>query len=377
MTSEPYLAAQYEMPWRDDIDRYAERIAVGMTVGSWTDVPDVRKPHLARYLGEVGSVERHGERARVTIRYPEANVRPSVAAILTVVFGKLSLDGAIRLVGLDLPSTLLARFPGPRFGIAGLRERLAVFSRPLVMSIFKSENGRSLAEFRAAFDEQVRGGVDFVKDDEIFLADDAAPLRDRIRTAEDLLQAREAKTGQRGLYFPNLAGTPSEVLDLAGEAKRAGASGLLLEPFASGMDVLTDLRRAQIDLPLLVHPAFSGAVVSAPAHGVHPAIWLGLMPRLAGGDLVLFPSPYGSVAMLRPDSLRVAEVLRAPGPHRPVLPGPSAGIHVGLVPTLVRDFGRDLVVNAGGAVHGHPGGTEAGARALMEAVQAAAGTSAP
>ncbi|TGV05263.1 2,3-diketo-5-methylthiopentyl-1-phosphate enolase, partial [Mesorhizobium sp. M00.F.Ca.ET.186.01.1.1] len=51
-------------------------------------------------------------------------------------------------------------------------------------------------------------------------------------------------------------------------------------------------------------------------------------------------------------------------------PVPSAGIHPGLVPQLYADFGLDQIVNAGGGIHGHPGGATAGAKAFVDAIAA-------
>jgi len=56
---------------------------------------------------------------------------------------------------------------------------------------------------------------------------------------------------------------------------------------------------------------------------------------------------------------------------KPVMPVASGGLHPGLVPSLVKIFGLDLVIQAGGGIHGHPGGTSAGARAMRQAVDAA------
>ncbi len=50
---------------------------------------------------------------------------------------------------------------------------------------------------------------------------------------------------------------------------------------------------------------------------------------------------------------------------------PGGGIHPGMVHLLYRDMGRDFMVGAGGAVHGHPMGPSAGARALRQAIDAA------
>lgn len=363
------IVARYRVPWSESLSEKAEAVAVGMTVGSWVDLPDIRKPHLRRYLGEVGAVARDGDQGFFEVRYPIHNVRPSIASLLTVVFGKLSLDGAIRLDALTLPDAFTRAFPGPSNGIAGLRQLLKVPRRPLVMSIFKSENGRTLDEFQEALDDQLAGGVDLVKDDEIFMADEQAPLLDRIKAARDAIDRRQAATGKPGLYIPTLSGTPLEIIEAAHHAVESGAQGFLIAGYTLGLDILTDLRRSGISVPLILHPAFAGGQVGAPGHGVHPGVLLGQLPRLAGADVVLYPSPYGSVAMPGAESLAVADALRLPSAFPAALPGPSAGIHVGILPNLFRDFGPDVMVNAGGAIHGHPGGTRVGAQVLVDAAQ--------
>lgn len=365
-----YITARYRVPWQQDVTKRAEHIAVGMTVGSWTDLPDARKPHLRRYLGQVKDVWRDGSDALMDIQYPLENVRPHIASLLTVVFGKVSLDGQIRLEALELPSAYTDQFPGPRWGIPGIRQILNVPQRPLVMSIFKSENGRYLDEFADAFEAQINGGVDLVKDDEIFLADQFAPLVERIQVARDRLNERTQRTGQKGLYIVNVNGSPATILKTCEKAARAGADGFLISGYTVGLDILSDIRRENIPGILVLHPAFVGGQIADSHFGVHPAILLGTLPRLAGADIVLYPSPYGSVSLPAADSFAVAENLRASDDgHLPVWPGPSAGIHVGMLPTLFRDFGPDVIINAGGAVHGHPDGTEAGARVLVEAAQ--------
>lgn len=362
-----YITARYRVPWSEHLLEQAQTYAIGMTVGSWVDLPDARKPHLRKYLGEVGQVFRRENVGYFEIKYPVDNVRPSLSSLLTVVFGKLSLDGLIRLESVVLPEPYAKQFPGPTHGISGIRSALNVSDRPLVMSIFKSENGRTLQEFRQAFDEQIAGGVDLVKDDEIYMADDDAPLLDRIHSARDALARREASTGQRGLYIPTVSGTPQDIIDTAHVAQEHGAQGFLIAAYTTGLDVLVDLRRTGIHVPLILHPAFAGGQVGGSDRGVHPRVFFGQLPRLAGADVVLYPSPYGSVAMPQAESIAVADALRESSWLAAVLPGPSAGIHVGILPQLFRDFGADIIINAGGAIHGHPDGTRAGARVLSQA----------
>jgi 2,3-diketo-5-methylthiopentyl-1-phosphate enolase len=93
--------------------------------------------------------------------------------------------------------------------------------------------------------------------------------------------------------------------------------------------------------------------------------------RLSGADIVLFPSPYGSVALPKEEALNIANLLQSPNSiHRSAFPTPSAGIHPGLVPTIIRDFGDNTIINAGGGIHGHPQGTTAGGKAFMDVIQA-------
>jgi ribulose-bisphosphate carboxylase large chain len=55
---------------------------------------------------------------------------------------------------------------------------------------------------------------------------------------------------------------------------------------------------------------------------------------------------------------------------KPVLPVASGGLHPRLVPALLETFGNDVVIQAGGGIHGHPDGTVAGAKAMRQAVDA-------
>ena len=49
------------------------------------------------------------------------------------------------------------------------------------------------------------------------------------------------------------------------------------------------------------------------------------------------------------------------------VPSFSCGSHPGLVDTTVKNFGNDVMMSLGGSLHGHPGGTISGARAMRQA----------
>jgi Ribulose 1,5-bisphosphate carboxylase, large subunit len=58
------------------------------------------------------------------------------------------------------------------------------------------------------------------------------------------------------------------------------------------------------------------------------------------------------------------------GGLKPVLPVASGGLYPRLVPALLEIFGNDVVLQAGGGIHGHPDGTVCGAKAMRQAVDA-------
>jgi len=53
------------------------------------------------------------------------------------------------------------------------------------------------------------------------------------------------------------------------------------------------------------------------------------------------------------------------------MPVPSAGIHPGVVGRVLRDYGTDVVLNAGGAIFDHPQGPAAGVQAFLAALDVA------
>ncbi|MDS9201546.1 RuBisCO large subunit C-terminal-like domain-containing protein, partial [Streptococcus pneumoniae] len=196
----------------------------------------------------------------------------------------------------DFEESLLRQFPGPRFGIDGIRDTLGVTGRPLAMSIFKGVIGRDLDYLSDQLRQQALGGVDLVKDDEILFDNPLTPFDKRILAARRVLDEVYAETGHRTLYAVNLSGRTSSLRDKARRARELGADALLFNVHAYGFDVLQELAEdEEVALPLMAHPAFSGAYTSSDFYGVSTALALGKLTRLAGADFSLFPSPYGSV----------------------------------------------------------------------------------
>lgn len=355
-------------------EKKAEGIALGLTIGSWTDLPALEQEQLKQHKGRVVSIQESGREteygweADIQIAYPAANFSADLPAILVTVFGKLSLDGAVQLIDLSFSEDLAGRFPGPKFGVAGIREKTGVYDRPLLMSIFKGVIGRDLAFMEKQLKAQIEGGIDIVKDDEILFDNPLTPFEERVKLGQRVIK----ESGRKALYAVNLSGRTSELKEKARRGVELGASAYLFNVFAYGLDVLQELAEdPDINVPIMAHPAVSGAFTSAPYHGFSTDLMLGKLVRMAGADFTLFPSPYGSVALERSAALKTAQMaLDESVPFKPTFPVPSAGIHPGLVPVLFKDFGTDSIINAGGGVHGHPNGAQGGGRAFRQAIDA-------
>jgi 2,3-diketo-5-methylthiopentyl-1-phosphate enolase len=379
------VIATYLIHDEKDIKKKAEGIALGLTVGTWTDLPLLEQEQLRKHKGEVVHIQELEEservnqyfgkrlkRAIVQIAYPTVNFSADIPALLATVFGKLSLDGEVKLLDVTLPDAWKRQFPGPRFGIDGIRQKVNVYDRPLLMSIFKGIIGRDLAYLTEQLKQQAFGGVDLVKDDEILFDSDVLPFEKRIADGKAVLNEVFEQTGKRTLYAVNLTGKMFELKEKAKRAVELGADVLLFNVFVYGLDVLQGLREdEEIAIPIMAHPAFSGALTPSEFYGVKASLLLGKLLRLAGADFVLFPSPYGSVAIDKEEALGIAkELTDEKEPLKQAFPVPSAGIHPGLVPLLFRDFGVNSVVNAGGGIHGHPDGAAGGGKAFRAAIDA-------
>jgi len=375
-----YVTATYQVFGEaNSFEKKAEGIALGLTIGSWTDLPLLEQQQLAKHKGQVIKIEEFPNithpnsstkiRAEVTIEFPQANFSADIPAILTTIFGKLSLDGEIKLIDIQFSPELANLFPGPTFGLQHFRQTLNVYDRPFLMSIFKGVIGKDLKFLGQQLREQALGGVDFIKDDEILFEHERAPFIERIQLGKQVLQDVYEQTGHRTLYAVNLTGRTTSLLHKAQVATELGADALLFNVHTYGLDVLQELvEHPDVNVPIMAHPALSGAMISSPTYGISSAVLLGTLSRMAGADFSLFPSPYGSVALEKTQALQTAQACLLEQPWKQTIPVPSAGIHPGMVPQLVQDFGIDCVINAGGGIHGHPEGAQGGGRAFRQAI---------
>ena len=335
----------------------ARALAEAITIEQTVEFPRAYLPpgNLASdVVGRVEDLTPEGDGSaawRAAISFAVENTGMELPQLLNVIWGNVSLIPGVRLEAVSLPQSLLARFPGPRFGRDGLRARLGVQGRALVATALKPMGlaPGALAAEAAAF---TRGGVDLVKDDHGLSDQPFAPWRERVARVIDAVREANAQTGGHTLYLPNVSGPADVVAERAREAKRLGCGGLLVSPGLVGFDAMRALSQDDsLDLPIMAHPAFLGSMVTSGEGGIAHEVLFGTLMRLAGADAVIFPN-YGGRFAFSPDECR--RIMRgtgyAMGACRPAFPVPGGGMTLERVPEMLATYGEDVVLLIGGAL---------------------------
>jgi 2,3-diketo-5-methylthiopentyl-1-phosphate enolase len=358
------VEVDYRFPPGVDAEKQAKIIAVGQTVGTWNARFSYQQEALNAHLAEVVNVfiEPNGY-STATIRFPEGNVENDIASLLTMIFGKYSMAGAAKVVAVRLPENYGKR---PKLGITGIRERLGVVDRPLIMAIFKPALGLSAADHAAILQDVASVGLDIIKDDEIMADLEVAPTLKRLEACRRVLEEVKQQTGRKVLYAVNVTGSAEKLIQKARILVREGANALLLNVLTYGFSTLDALATdPEINVPIFVHPAFAGAMCAAPDHGLAYSVVLGTLMAHGGADAVLYPAHYGSLPFDRDEEAKIRDNLRS---HN-VFPVPSAGIHPGVVPQAIADYGNEVILNAGTGIMDHPDGAASGVIAFFEALE--------
>jgi 2,3-diketo-5-methylthiopentyl-1-phosphate enolase len=359
------IEVDYRFPSGVDAEKQAHVIALGQTVGTWDASFAHRESSFLAHQAEVVDVEVNGTdgSALATVRFPVANVEGDIASLLTMIFGKYSMAGPAKVMAIRLPE---GYGQSPKFGITGMRSRLNTPTRPLIMAIYKPALGLSAADHAQILSQVAGAGLDIIKDDEILGNLQSAPTLERLKACRPVLEDIQQKNGRSLLYAVNVTGKAHQLLAQAKALVAAGANALLLNVLSYGFSVLEALAAdPEIAVPIFAHPALAGAWCGAPDHGFSYSALLGTLFSYAGADAVLYPAHYGSLPFEAAEEFRIKDALRT----RNVFPVPSAGIHPGVVPKAIADYGQDVILNAGTGIMDHPDGPAEGVKAFFEALQ--------
>lgn len=332
-----------------DLDARVESLLLEQTV----ELPRVAlrdKFVLENIVGQLVSIEamddaKHG----VTIDFPIIATADNPAQFLNVLFGNSSIQEHVMLADFELPTAWPGRtnaFPGPRFGIPGIRKILSVPERALTSTALKPmglSTGR-MAELCRLFAE---AGIDIIKDDHGLANQSFHPFRDRVRACQKVVREANRASDRQSIYVPNLTGTPTTVLEQLKFAQEEGVGAIMIAPMLLGLPLMAEIVAEHATVPIIAHPSFGGATRIA------PELLYGKLFPLYGADATIFANFGGRFSYSKKTCGDLARALTHPTLPGliPTLPMPAGGIKYRDVADVLSFYGREVILLIGGGLY--------------------------
>lgn len=380
--SNEYIIGVYYAAFSSTLDPWymGQVVVQEQTVGSYypviSDPKDILRKFSAKVIGvyevppiEIGIPKDVKEREYIiNIAYPLAGLDSEIPLLLTTLMGNISLGGKVKLLDVIFPQAFLANYQGPKFGIEGIRGKLKIPERPLLCNI---DHAYTIDDGKSLFYEAAAGGADIIKDDESTAGNiPYLPLEERVSTYMEQRDRVKEETGEDTIYAVNITAGPKTIFENADKVIECGGNGLMVNYLTVGLPVVRTLTRdPSINLPILGHMDFAGVYYESDMSGISSFLIMGKLARLAGLDILVYPSAYSKAPFIRDKYLACAKALRYPFYHlKPILPMPSGGITPGIALRIIKDLGKDILIGAGVGIHSHPQGTRAGAKAFRQII---------
>jgi ribulose-bisphosphate carboxylase large chain len=344
-------------------------IAAESSIGTWTELTTAQ-PYVTRLAAHVFSIEGNVAKIAYPIElFEPANMPNILSSVAGNVFGLKALKN-LRLLDIQMPQGLINSFKGPLFGIAGIRKLLKVPKRPLVGTIIKPKLGLKTKDHAKVAYDAWSGGCDIVKDDENLSSQRFNPFEERLAQTLECRDKAQQETGERKVYMVNITAETDIMLKRAQTVINQGGEYVMVDVLTCGWSALQTLRNQNFKLVIHAHRAGHAAFTKNPKHGIAMRP-IATVARVIGVDQLHVGTIVGKMSETKAEVIENIAACKAElGELKPVLPVGSGGLHPRLVPALLETFGNDVVIQAGGGIHGHPDGTVAGAKAMRQAVDA-------
>jgi len=317
--------------------------------------------------------------------FEEGSLANLTASIIGNVFGFKAVS-ALRLEDMRIPIAYLKTFQGPATGIIVERERLNKYGAPLLGATVKPKLGLSGKNYGRVVYEGLKGGLDFLKDDENINSQPFMRWRERFLYCMEGINRAVASTGEvKGSYLNMTAGTMDEVIKRGEYAKEIGSVIVMIDLVLGYTAIQTAAIWArENDMIMHLHRAGNSTYARQKNHGINFRVICKWM-RMSGVDHIHAGTVVGK---LEGDPLMIKgfyDVLRLTSLEinlpfgiffamdwaslRKCLPVASGGIHCGQMHQLIYYLGEDVILQFGGGTIGHPDGIQAGATANRVALE--------
>lgn len=372
-----FIIASYYLESISNLNLYevSKALALGQSIGN----PEIRSIYETEDLFSNACVKiiadpeelKAKKKGEVIMAFPLANLNAEedgVAQLLChLMGGHLDIDAIkqCKLFDIEFPPLFLKSFKGPKFGVTGIREFTKSFNKPILGSIIKPKVGLTKEKLLDIVKELLDGGVDFIKEDEIMSNPDICPLEKRV----EYIMKYVNNCGRNVVYAVCINSDYPYFLERAKRVHELGGNCVHLNVWA-GLSAYKALRG--LDLPIMLFFQKSGdRIFTSEKHDFNIS-WnvVCKLARLMGVDFIQ-AGMWGGYSHNEEFVLRkVIDILTGETRgFKATLPSLSCGMHPGLVNAIMNRFGNDVMLNVGGAIHGHPLGSRAGATAMRQAIE--------
>nr|YP_009293861.1 ribulose-1,5-bisphosphate carboxylase/oxygenase large subunit [Ahnfeltia plicata]AOM65549.1 ribulose-1,5-bisphosphate carboxylase/oxygenase large subunit [Ahnfeltia plicata]UAT97129.1 ribulose-1,5-bisphosphate carboxylase/oxygenase large subunit [Ahnfeltia plicata]UAT97334.1 ribulose-1,5-bisphosphate carboxylase/oxygenase large subunit [Ahnfeltia plicata] len=317
--------------------------------------------------------------------FEEGSIANLTASIIGNVFGFKAVK-ALRLEDMRMPVAYLKTFQGPATGIIVERERMDKFGRPFLGATVKPKLGLSGKNYGRVVYEGLKGGLDFLKDDENINSQPFMRWKERYLYSIEGVNRAVAASGEiKGHYLNVTAATMEEMYERAEFANQLG-SIIIMVDLVIGYTAIQSMAKwaRRHDMILHLHRAGNSTYSRQKDHGMNFRVICKWM-RMAGvdhihagtvvgkleGDPLMIRGFYNTLLLPKlevnlPQGIFFEQDWAA---LRKVTPVASGGIHCGQMHQLLDYLGNDVVLQFGGGTIGHPDGIQAGATANRVALE--------
>lgn len=372
-----FIVADYFLESISNLSLYeiAKALSLGQSIGN----PEIRSAYETVELFERASVKIHADpedlkkqkKGYVKFAFPLANLNVKEDGINQLLChlmgGHLDIDSVrqCKLIDIEFPQEFLNIFRGPKFGISGIREFTGAFNRPVLGNIIKPKVGLTKEKLLDIIKELVDGGADFIKEDEIMSNPAICPFEERVKYIMNYIN----KCGRKVVYAVCINSDYPYFIERAKKVHELGGNCVHLNIW-SGLSAYKSLRN--LDLPIMLFFQKSGDKIFTSEKHHFNISWklICKLARMMGVDFIQ-AGMWGGYSHDEEFALReVIETLTGKQDNfKATLPSLSCGMHPGLVNAIKNKFGVDVMLNVGGAIHGHPSGSRAGAMAMKQAIE--------
>lgn len=349
------------------IEKAADAIAIGQSIGN----PDKRANYETDKIWDTFGAKvvdiqtSNNNEALVTINYPN-NIftKGSLTHLLTVLMGgQMDIDiiekCVLEEVKFDLE--IVKPYLGPKYGVDKIRDSVGVLDRPMIGGIIKPKTGLDEDILKIIVSEMIDGGIDFIKEDEILGEIPGLKFLKRIQIIDELIE----KKNSRVIYAPALNVAMCDLDHSIKELNKMNSIKAFHFNVWGGLDLFKYI--SDNSNKMAFYQKSGDKVITSGKFSISFEIWC-VLCRLAGADMIHAGMVGGYLD--EPIELMTQRIKNIQGEFfslKGTIPSMSCGAHPGLVKYLHKNFGNNIMISSGGAIHAHRDGTFSGTKAFLDA----------